>query len=189
LDGRTRSSKLKMAKLRKSSAYSKRYARPFTRVSKKRTKSYIKTSPQLKLVKFNMGNSKAFNEGKFDTWVHLISKEPVQIRDNALEAIRQSITRRLEKNIQGQFYFEISVFPHHILRENKMLTGAGSDRMQTGMQKSFGKNIGRAALIKENQILAKIATSGDNNIRLVKTCFKAVKPKLPCKVKISIEKI
>ncbi len=178
-----------MAKLRKSSAYSKKYARPYTRTSKKRTKSYIKTTPQLKLVKFHMGNMKAFKQGKFDRWVSIVSDEQVQVRDNALEAIRQSITRKLDKNILGQFYFEVKVFPHHILRENKMLTGAGSDRMQTGMQKSFGKTIGRAALVNKGQYLFKVAVSGEKNIKLAKTVEKANKAKLPCKTKIVVEKI
>ena len=34
-----------------------------------------------------------------------------------------------------------------------MLTGAGADRMQTGMARSFGKTIGRAAFVKPGQIL------------------------------------
>lgn len=178
-----------MAKLRKSSAYSKKYARPYTRTSKKRTKSYIKTKPPVKIVKFNMGNTKSFKEDKFDTMINLVSEEQVQIRDNALEAVRQSITRRLDKNMQGQFYFEVKLFPHHILRENKMLTGAGADRMQSGMKHSFGKAAGRAAMVRPNQILYQVATSSDKNIRLTKEAFKAIKSKLPCRTKISVEKI
>ena len=120
-----------MANLRKAGAYSKKYARPYTRKSKKRTKSFIKAVPQLKIAKFTMGNTKARKLGKFDTIIKIISAEQVQIRDNALEAARQTISRNLEKQIQGQYYIELKVYPHHILRENKMLTGAGSDRMQT----------------------------------------------------------
>jgi len=44
--------------LRKGSAYSKRYARPYTRKSKKRSKSYIKTVPNSRIVKFQMGDTK-----------------------------------------------------------------------------------------------------------------------------------
>jgi large subunit ribosomal protein L10e len=178
-----------MASLRKAGAYSKKYARPYTRVSRKRTKNYIKSTSQSKLVKFNMGDTKGHQAKKYDTLIRVIAKERIQIRDNAIEAARQSVHRKLDKNIQGQYYLEIRVFPHHILRENKMLTGAGSDRMQTGMQKSFGKTIGRAALVKENQEIITVETTGDKQIRLVKQVLKAIKAKLPCKTDIKVEKI
>jgi len=178
-----------MASLRKAGAYSKKYARPYTRVSKKRTKNFIKTTPMKKTVKFHMGNIKDYGKGKFDILVKVISKEQIQIRDNAIESTRQTITRHLEKAIPGQFYFEIKIFPHHILRENKMLTGAGSDRMQTGMQKSFGKAIGRAALVKPGQMIFFVATSGQKQLKAVKEALSSVKPKLPCKIGVVIEQV
>ena len=73
-----------MVALRKAGSYSKRYARPYTRVSKKKSKSFIKTVPQKKIVKFSMGNQKADNEGKFNTEVSLVSLERIQMRDNAI---------------------------------------------------------------------------------------------------------
>jgi large subunit ribosomal protein L10e len=178
-----------MAKLRKSSAYSKKYARPYTRTSKKRTKSYIKTKPPIKLVKFNMGNQKAYNTNKFDTLITMVSEERIQARDNALEAVRQAITRKLDKTMQGQFYFEVKVYPHHILRENKMLTGAGADRMQSGMKHSFGKTAGRAAMIPKGKEIYLIAISGEKNSKIVREVLKSVKSKLPCKTKVITEKI
>jgi len=178
-----------MASLRKAGAYSKKYARPYTRVSKKRTKNFIKTTPQKKTVKFNMGNMKDFQKNKHDTMLKVISKQPIQIRDNAIEASRTTITRALDKQIPGQYYFEIRIFPHHILRENKMLTGAGSDRMQTGMQKSFGKSMGRAALVKKDQVIFFFTTSGEKNVNIIKERLRIMKSKLPCKTQILIEKI
>ena len=53
-----------MAGLRKATAYSKKKVVPFTRVSKKRQKSYIKTVPPQKIVKFQMVKPKLFNDGK-----------------------------------------------------------------------------------------------------------------------------
>jgi len=176
-----------MAALRKAGAYSKKYARPYTRISKKRTQNFIKSTPFSKIVKFNMGKVKKFQDDEFDTIVKVIAAERVQIRDNALESLRQTILRNIEKEFAGQFYFEIRVYPHHILRENKMLTGAGSDRMQTGMQKSFGKVIGRAAMVKKDQEIALIAISGDKQLRHLRKVLKTVKPKLPCKVRISVQ--
>jgi large subunit ribosomal protein L10e len=178
-----------MATLRKAGAYSKKYARPYTRVSKVKAKNFIKTVPASKITKFNMGNIQAYQSGKYDTKIRVICKENVQIRDNSIEAARQGITRTLEKSMPNQFYFEIKIHPHHIIRENKMLTGAGSDRMQTGMQRSFGKTIGRAAMVKENQELFFLATSGDKQIGIIRNAVTAIKARLPCKVQIMIEKI
>jgi len=178
-----------MASLRKAAAYSKRYARPYTRVSRKRTKNFIKSTPASKLVKFNMGNRHMYEDGKFEIILRLISLEKVQIRDNALEAARQGITRHIDKQLQNQFYFEICVHPHHILRENKMLTGAGADRMQTGMTKSFGKAVGRSAMVKAGETVFMIATSGEKNSKLIRSVMEKVKSKLPCRTKIYVEKM
>lgn len=179
-----------MVTLRKAGAYSKRYARPYTRISKKRTKNFIKASPGNKISKFNMGPKRSYDENKYDTVIRVINQEKgiVQIRDNALEAARQSISRNLEKAIPGQFYFEVRVYPHHILRENKMLTGAGADRMQTGMSKAFGKTIGRAAMVKPNQEIYLIAVSGEKATQTVREMINIIKAKLPCKTKTLVEK-
>ncbi len=176
-----------MPAIRKAGAYSKKYARAYTRTSKKRAKNFIKTVPQSKIPKFTSGSARKYQRGKFETIIKFTTKEPIQVRDNALEASRQSIARKLEKEIPNQYYFEVHVFPHHILRENKMLTGAGSDRMQTGMQKSFGKTIGRAAMIKPGEPIFIIATSGQKQIRLAKSLLKAVKAKIPGQSQIVIE--
>ena len=178
-----------MVTLRKAGAYSKKYARPYTRISKKRTKNFIKTNPPKKTVKFNMGNIQDFINKKYDTIIRIISKERIQIRDHAIEASRTTMTRSLDKVIPMQYYFEIKIYPHHILRENKMLTGAGSDRMQTGMQRSFGKTMGRAALVKADQTIFMFATTGQKNINIIKERMNVMKSKLPCKTKILIEKI
>ena len=77
-----------MASLRKAGAYSKKYARPNTRTSKKRAKAFIKTIPPLKVVKFNMGKKKKYDDKEFDVILRIISEDKVQIRDNNLEASR-----------------------------------------------------------------------------------------------------
>lgn len=177
-----------MAAIRKAGAYSKRYARPYTRKSKKKANNFIKTVPSQKISKFNMGNRKDYDSHKFDTLIRITSTHDVQIRDNALEAVRQYLTRNLEKAIPEQFYLEVKVHPHHILRENKMLTGAGADRMQTGMSASFGKTVGRAARVKGGQDIFIIALSGEKAIKIARVLIDSCKVKLPCKTKTIIEK-
>ena len=105
-----------MAGLRKAGAYSKRYARPYTRKSKKRSKSYIKTVPVSKVVKLKMGDLKGFEKGKFPTILKILTKEKCQIRDNSIEAVRQFLNRFLTETCVKDFYFEVKIYPHHILR-------------------------------------------------------------------------
>ncbi|RMD46151.1 50S ribosomal protein L16 [Candidatus Pacearchaeota archaeon] len=168
--------------LRKGSAYSKRYTRPYTRKSKKKSKSYIKTIPNSRIVKFKMGDIKGYGNGRYPIILSVVSKERVQLRDNAIEAIRQYLNRFVQARIGKEFYLEIKVYPHHILRENKMLTGAGADRMQTGMSRAFGKTIGRAALIEPEQILLRLGVKTPKQEREARKLISSIKAKLPCKV-------
>jgi large subunit ribosomal protein L10e len=168
--------------LRKGSAYSKRYARPYTRISKKREKSYIKTVPNSRIVKFRMGDIKGFLDGKYPVQLHIISKENCQVRDNSIEAVRQYLNRFLQVKVGKEFYLGVQIYPHHILRENKMLTGAGADRMQTGMSRAFGKTMGRAALVKRDQTLFIIAIKGPKQEVEARKLIRSVKSRLPCKI-------
>lgn len=173
--------------LRKASAYSKRRVVPFTRVSKKKGKSYIKTVPEQKIVKFSMGTERLFREGKLPHKLTMVSNERVQIRHNALEACRQFINKKLEEKFVAQYLFKVIPFPHHIQRENKMLTGAGADRMQSGMQLAYGKTAGKAALLKQNSRIFSVFVANENSIAFVREIFKKIRAKLPCKTKIIYE--
>ena len=174
-----------MAGARKASAYSKKKVTPYTRISKKKGKSYIKTVPPQKIVRFTMGNSTA-------NFPHILSvvvaDKKVQIRDSALEACRQFINKKFEKPLAKQYVFKVVPFPHHIQRENKMLTGAGADRMQTGMQLSFGKTAGKSAILKEGAEIFHIEVATEKGVRLVRKTIKQIKSKLPCKIRILYSK-
>jgi len=173
-----------MASLSKALAYSKKNVVPYTRISKKKKKSFIKTVPQQKIVKFTMGKEQLYTKGKLPNELIVVSTEKVQIRHNALEACRQYINKKLEKELSGQYVFKVIPFPHHIQRENKMLTGAGADRMQTGMQLAFGKSTGKAAIVKSGTKIFFIAVSNKKAISFARKLIKQVKSKLPCKIKI-----
>src|SRR3989338_2942885 len=99
--------------LRKASAYSKKKARPFTRISKNKSKAYIKTVPSSKIAKFNMGNEGDYRAGKHPFSVKLRSDENVQVRDNALESARMLLHKDLEENVPGQYFINVRVYPHH----------------------------------------------------------------------------
>lgn len=173
--------------LRKATAYSKKFRKAYTRKSSVKGKSFIKTIPQGKIVKFSMGDVRKFKAGKFNYLIYLISSDNVLIRDNAIEAARLLILRHLEEHFKGGFFFSVSKYPHHILRENKMLTGAGADRMQTGMSQSFGSTIGIAARVKKNDKIFTIAVNSLKDANLVRKILKKAAPKLPCKCSIVIE--
>lgn len=170
--------------LRKGSAYTKKRVRPYTRKSKKRTKSYIKTIPNSRIVKFKMGDLKGFESGKYPIILDIKSREKIQLRDNAIEAVRQYFNRFIQIRIGKEFYFEVKIYPHHVLRENKMLTGAGADRMQMGMSRAFGKTTGRAALIEPDQSLFVIGVKNNRQEVEARKMIKAVKSRLPCKISI-----
>jgi large subunit ribosomal protein L10e len=173
--------------LRKALSYTKKHVVPYTRISSKKGKSYIKTVPPQAIVKFSMGFNGLFKEGKLPHVLTMVAEEKAQIRHNALEASRQYINKQLDTLLPGQYFFRVIPFPHHIQRENKMLAGAGADRMQTGMQLSFGKSAGKAAIVKEGSGIFMIAVPTEKAVQQARQIFKIVKPKLPCRTKILYE--
>ncbi|MBU2639472.1 MAG: 50S ribosomal protein L16 [Nanoarchaeota archaeon] len=136
-----------MAGLRKFVCY-RRVKRAYTRKSKYKTKSYVKSVPVSKVVRYTMGNPKK----QYEFEVSLVSKDLVQVRHNAIESARIVSNRKLEAIIgKMDYFFRVRTYPHQILRENKMIVGAGADRMQTGMQRAFGRVVGIAAQLKKGQ--------------------------------------
>jgi large subunit ribosomal protein L10e len=174
--------------VRKAAAY-RFWKRPYTRKSKVRSKGYIKTVPPMNVVKFVMGNSRKFFENKYPFIAKIICDELVQVRDIALESARRQLHREIEVNIGMDYYMAVSVYPHHILRENKMLTGAGADRMQTGMSHSFGTTVGRAAQVKVGQPLFTVALPSEDAVKKFRSYYHITKQKLPCTTHIEVEKI
>ena len=160
---------------------------PYTRTSKQKGLAYIKTVPPQSVVKFSMGSESMYNEGKFPYKLTMIAEEMGQIRHNAIEACRQYIHKKLEDKFLNQYLFRVVPYPHHIQRENKMLTGAGSDRMQTGMQLSFGKAIGKAALVKHGTRIFFIAVPNQKIMVFARGLLRKIKPKLPIKTQILSE--
>lgn len=168
--------------LRKASAYTKKPARPYTRKSKVRNKSYIKAVPNSKIVKFKMGDIVGYDNGDFPIKIGVIAKERAQVRDNSIEAIRQYLNRFIQEKVGKEFYLEIKMAPHHMLRENKMITGAGADRMQTGMSRAFGRTMSRAAFVKPGQIMFIVAVKTKKGEVEARKLIKSSKARLPCSI-------
>ena len=163
-----------MARLRKFVAY-RRLERPYTRISKFKPKSYIRTRPNLKIIRFDMGEKNA----TFPYRVALISRQGLQIRQEALESSRLTTIRLLEKRAgRLGYHYKIKVYPFHVLRENALASGAGADRLSTGMKMSFGKPIGIAAQIDEGQEIMAIHVP-EKNLDLARQALKRATMKLP----------
>ncbi len=178
-----------MASLRKASCYSKMKVVPYTRWSKRKQKGFIKMVPAQKIVKFAMGKGGEYNSGKLPLILTVVNAEKVQvqIRHNALEACRQVLNKKLNEALNGQYFLKVVPFPHHIQRENRMLTGAGADRLSSGMQLSFGKAIAKAALLKKEAPLFIIAVSTDKGVRVARSALKEIKSKLPLKIRVDFK--
>lgn len=173
-----------MATLRKGCSC-RELKRPYTRKSKYKRHNFIPTLPPSKIVKFNIGDSHRL----FKYSVKLVSREGLNLRHNSLESVRQVINRTLQKKLgNNEYYFVLNAYPHHIIRENKMIQGAGADRMQTGMSHAFGKPTGRAARIMEGSTVITIKVD-EPGIKIVKEGFRKAIPRLPGKYSIKIEKI
>ena len=122
---------------------------PYTRYSRRKPrKSYIKAMPHLYIHVFRTGKKKDYSHQ-----VDLVSAQAIQVRDISLEAARQSIIKKIQKVAPDNFYVWLRVFPHHVIRENKMLSGAGADRLQKGMKKAFGKPTNRAARLQPGTVV------------------------------------
>jgi len=147
-------------------------------------KEYIRAVPQPKVVHYVMGNK----SDEFPVEVHLIAKDSVQIRHNALESAR-IVGNKYAQSKCGKlgYRFHIRVYPHQVLRENKMASGAGADRISDGMRLAFGKAIGTAARVRKGQKIITIHTTPDK-VDVAKEALRRCAMKMPVKCKIEIGK-
>ena len=169
--------------LRPGRAY-RRLHRPFTRTAiRVPRKSYIKGVPKPKITNFELGV-----RASYERVLYLRSKNAVQIRHNALESARVACVQLLEKGIgkAGSYFFKIRVYPHHVLRENALATGAGADRFQQGMRQSFGKPIGTAAQVRVDQILMEVRVNAAH-VQAAKRALRQAVYKLPTPCRIVVQ--
>ncbi|MFP4523622.1 MAG: 50S ribosomal protein L16 [Candidatus Nanoarchaeia archaeon] len=171
-----------MAKMIRASAW-RRLERPYTRKSKYRSKAFVRAIPTNKVVKFEMGGLSR----EFPYIVRLHSSVDVQIRHNSLESARKSANRLLELSLGKNAYkLKYRVYPHHILRNNPLASGAGADRMSTGMKMSFGKAVGIAARVHKDQPIIEVHCN-KKDIKLAKLAMTRARHKFPVGGYISIE--
>ena len=135
---------------------------------------YIHGTPPPKISKFMMGDTKAH----FEYRISLVAQSPEQIRHNALEAARVAANKVLFDALGETGYkIHLRIYPHIILRENRMIATAGADRLQEGMRRAFGKPSGRAARVKTGQSILDIYVNS-NAVDAAKKAMRVASTKL-----------
>ncbi len=157
----------------------------WTRWSKKKPrKSYVKARPHTNLYHMDMG----VDRDDYDVVVKLVSKVPIQLRDGALESARLAVHKYMQRVAKDNYKFKILPYPHIILREHRMLTGAGADRLSSGMKKAFGRPTDRAARLKKGQTLFVVRTYS-KNVNHVLEAYRRARCKLSGRYGVEIEQI
>jgi len=158
------------------------YTRQSTRVPKK---GYVKGVPKPKIAQFEFGKKDIY-----DNVLYLVSERSVQIRHNALESSRIAAVQTMEKGVGkvGSFFVKVLVYPHQVLRENALATGAGADRFQQGMRQNFGKPIGTAARVMTGQRVIEVRAN-KQHLNLAKLALKKAGYKLPTPCRIAVEQM
>jgi large subunit ribosomal protein L10e len=139
---------------------------------KKPRKNFVRAMPHKSILVFNMGKNK-----EYDMKMQLCTKDDIQIRSNSLESARQTANKYLESKLPENYIFKVLVYPHNVIREHKMATGAGADRISQGMSLSFGKPVSVAARMRKNQPLFMVMTNSKNNV-VVREAFRRAASKL-----------
>ncbi|MFZ0511565.1 MAG: 50S ribosomal protein L16 [Candidatus Nitrosopolaris sp.] len=138
-------------------------------------REYIAGKPQLKIARFSSGQPRS----DYDYKLELIVTENIQIRHNSLEAARLAANKTMAKVGDTSFFSMLRVYPHVILRENKMIATAGADRLQEGMRRAFGKSTGLAARVHPGQVIFEAQVTSQN-LKVAKEGFKVASSKLGC---------
>jgi len=158
--------------------------RPYTRISYSvKKKNYIPVVPHSHITQFEMGV-----KGNYSKRLFLVAKNSVQIRTNALEAARKDANKFLEKNIGGKYFLKFLKYPHQIVREHSIATGAGADRFSEGMRLAFGYPTHKAVQIFKDEKLIMLEVD-EQHVEIAKKALKRASKKLPMKSKIIIEDV
>lgn len=145
-------------------------------------KEFAPGAPNPRIARFTIGKPRE----DYDSIVSLVSLGKAQIRHNALEAARVAANKKLASIGEDSYYLVVKVYPHIILRENKMIATAGADRLQEGMRKAFGKPVGLAARVDVNNTIMEIKIKSEN-LQKAKEALEAAAAKLPVKTKIDVK--
>lgn len=147
-------------------------------------REYMGGVPNSRVSQYVMGNAKA----EFPVTLTLKVKNRVQIRHTAIEAGRIAANKVLTSQCGAPNYqMVVRAFPHVVLRENKLATGAGADRVSSGMRQGFGKTVGTAARLERNQALLTVSVPADK-VAVAKDALWRASMKFPSPCYIDVDK-
>ncbi|MCW6160191.1 MAG: 50S ribosomal protein L16 [Candidatus Micrarchaeales archaeon] len=138
---------------------------------RKPRKNFIRALPHTSIQVFNSGVDKT----EYELKAYLAPEQPIQLRSNALEAARLVALRQLTESIPESFYLKLLVYPHNVIREHKMASGAGADRVSRGMSQAWGRPVSVAARIRKTQPVLLIKTAKANRNIAVDALKRAAK--------------
>lgn len=145
-------------------------------------KEYMGGIPGIRISQWDVGDLKA----DFPARLHLVADEQCQIRHIALEAARVAATRWIQKKAGNAFHLKLRLFPHNVLRENKIATGAGADRISEGMRAAFGTPVGVAARVHPGTKVFTLMTT-EANVPHAKEALRKAGSKLPTPWHLEVE--
>ena len=147
-------------------------------------REYMGGVPASRLNQFDMGNT----SGEFPIVLSLKVKNRVQIRHTALEAGRIAANKMLSSQAgAANYHLKVRAYPHCVLRENKLATGAGADRVSSGMRNGFGKNVGTAARLERDQSVLTVEVTQEK-ANVAKTALWKASMKFPSPCYIDVER-
>ena len=145
-------------------------------------KEYMPGVPGLRIAQFDIGDLKT----DFPVQVHLVAKEQCQMRHTALEAARVTANRYLSAKIGTAYRLKLRLYPHNVLRENKIATGAGADRISQGMRGAFGLPVSTAARVQPGVKVMTVFTNPEHAL-VAKEALRKAGMKLPTPVRLIID--
>lgn len=146
-------------------------------------RKYMGGVPGSQVIHYDMGNKSA----EFPVKVTLLAKERCQLTHKSLEAARITSNRAMTNNVgRSDFHLKLRVYPHEVLRENKQATGAGADRVSSGMRGAFGKNVGTAARVSAGQKIFTISVNKEH-FAMAKDALRKAGHKLPTPTRIVVD--
>lgn len=144
-------------------------------------RTYMGGVPGVQIIHYDMGN---LQKKDFQVKLSLCSKEKCAIRHTALEAGRITANRLMTNKVgRLNYYMKLRLYPHEVIRENKQATGAGADRVSSGMRAAFGKNVGTAARVNPMQKIFTISVNKEH-FETAKKALKSAGQKLPTPTRI-----
>ncbi len=147
-------------------------------------REYMGGVPNSRISQFDMGNLKA----DFPVTLTLKVKNRVQIRHTSIEAGRIAANKKLSSGAGvANYHLRVRAYPHCVLRENKLATGAGADRVSSGMRNAFGKNVSTAARLERNQAILTVHVAADK-VDVAKLALWKASMKFPSPCYVDVEK-